>query len=150
MIGAMVGAGCTNTPPEIVVEGTACSPGATQECLCGPGQVGVQVCEDEGLAWGTCDCQAPPDGGAEGGGRDGAGDEAGPATGEGEGEPSGEELDPAPGGEGEGVGQGEGEGEREVVGEGEGEPEVVGEGEGEGEGNIFCKLIFTQLVAPAI
>ena len=33
-----------------------CSPGATQSCLCAGGLDGAQICADDGMSWGTCDC----------------------------------------------------------------------------------------------
>jgi hypothetical protein len=38
-----------------------CDPGSTQDCSCGGGRIGVQICESTGLAWGTCEnCDCTP------------------------------------------------------------------------------------------
>ena len=34
-----------------------CSPGETQQCFCIGGKTGVQVCNGDGSAWGTCECR---------------------------------------------------------------------------------------------
>jgi hypothetical protein len=38
----------------------ACSPGATQSCLCVDGRMGAQSCDDQGTRWGACSCQPLP------------------------------------------------------------------------------------------
>jgi papain like cysteine protease AvrRpt2 len=40
-------AGCPPTPD-------TCSPGETQECACGAGEIGVQSCSSDGRGWGAC------------------------------------------------------------------------------------------------
>ena len=33
-----------------------CAPGATQACVCAGGADGAQICADDGMSWGPCDC----------------------------------------------------------------------------------------------
>ena len=104
-----------------------CPAGEERTCDCEGGDAGVEVCLEDGSAWGECGCGA-----AEGEGE-------GPAEGEGEGEGAAEGEGEGPAeGEGEGPGEGEGEGPAEGEGEGPGEGEGEGpaEGEGEGEGEV--------------
>ena len=52
----IVMAGCQETT-------RVCDPGLTQECLCRPSVLGVQVCVGDGTSWGVCQCDPLPDGG---------------------------------------------------------------------------------------
>ena len=44
-------------PASGVKEELTCNPGATQPCLCGNGEIGIQRCRVDGL-WGGCQCFA--------------------------------------------------------------------------------------------
>ena len=35
-------------------EPLVCEPGETEECLCGPASSGIQICNEDGAAWGEC------------------------------------------------------------------------------------------------
>ncbi len=53
--------GCPSGDDDDDTSGSICDPGVTQQCLCPGGDEGVQVCEDDGSAWGTCDCGSGDD-----------------------------------------------------------------------------------------
>ena len=42
-------------------KGTACTPGATQQCFCTSGKKGAQTCDDNGSKWGKCTCSQVQD-----------------------------------------------------------------------------------------
>ena len=66
--------GCSDDPK---VDQPICSPGDKQKCTCANKGEGTQICDADGLAWGTCsDCKALTDGGPDSapptdGGKDG-------------------------------------------------------------------------------
>ncbi len=52
--------GCSErrSPPAGGGLARACVPGETQDCVCGGGRPGGQICSTDGTHWGPCDCDA--------------------------------------------------------------------------------------------
>jgi len=58
-----------------------CDPGSTQDCSCGGGRTGYQICDYTGLAWGTCECDCVPNCTGRECGSDGCGGSCGSCSG---------------------------------------------------------------------
>ena len=53
--------GCQTGDDDDDTSSTVCEAGATQHCFCAGGAEGAQVCEEDGSAWGACDCGSGDD-----------------------------------------------------------------------------------------
>jgi hypothetical protein len=58
-----------------------CEPGSTQDCSCGGGRTGYQICEYTGTAWGACNCDCTPNCAGRECGSDGCGGSCGTCSG---------------------------------------------------------------------